>query len=302
MSIKPTILLIPGAWHEAGIFDTVAAILRAQGYPVESMTLPSAGGPVSTTVADDAEYIRGRYLKELVAQGKEVVMVMHSYSGIPGTESIQGLARKDLEAQGKQGGVVAIVYISAFLMPAGQSLEFASPHKGLDPAVTIEGDVVYPVNPRAVFYNDLDDENAAKHVAKLVYQAKPSFCTPLMYEAYRDVPAHYLLCKQDASIPLSAQRMMAAMPGRGVVQTYESDAGHCAMLSAPQDVADVIQNASTEHEVRIDVVGNSWKRPHNTWNFGETDLLRFHNKCFDWVSNNLDGVTSEKGNVEYAKS
>ncbi|KAJ6111767.1 hypothetical protein N7523_007828 [Penicillium sp. IBT 18751x] len=245
MSIKPTILLIPGAWHEAGIFDTVAAILRAQGYPVESMTLPSAGGPVSTTVADDAEYIRGQYLKELVEQGKEVVMVMHSYSGIPGTESIKGLARKDLAAQGKQGGVIAIVYISAFLIPAGKTLESASPHGGLDPAVTIEGDVVYPKNPRAVFYNDLDDENAAKYVSKLVYQAKPSFCTPLMYEAYRDVPAHYLLCKQDASIPLSAQRMMAAMPGRGFVQTYECDAGHCAMLSAPQDVADVIHNVST---------------------------------------------------------
>ena len=135
---KPNILLIPGAWHKADIFDSVAAILRTQAYSVETMTLPSAGGPVSTTVADDAEFIRDGYLNELVAQGKEVVVVMHSYSGIPGTESIKGLARKDLVGQGKQGGVIALVYIAAFLIPAGQSVESASPHGGLDPVVRVE--------------------------------------------------------------------------------------------------------------------------------------------------------------------
>ena len=63
------------------------------------------------------------------------------------------------------------------------------------------------------------------------------------------MPTHYLLCKRDASIPLSAQQMMAAMPGEGVVQTHECEAGHCAMLSAPQDVADVIHNVSTGNKM-----------------------------------------------------
>lgn len=33
---------------------------------------------------------------------------------IPGTESIEGFSRKDLVAQGKKGGVIGLVYITAF--------------------------------------------------------------------------------------------------------------------------------------------------------------------------------------------
>lgn len=134
---KPTILLIPGAWHKASSFEPVAAILRSQGYHVETTTLLSAGGPTSATVADDAEDIRQKNLNDLVAQGKEVVVVMHSYGGIPGTESVKGLARKDRAARNEKGGVIALVYIAAFLIPAGQSVESFMPG-GLDPAMTID--------------------------------------------------------------------------------------------------------------------------------------------------------------------
>jgi pimeloyl-ACP methyl ester carboxylesterase len=120
---KPTILLIPGAWHRGSTFEPVAALLRTQGYPVETITLLSVGGPTSTTVADDAAYIQKRYLDDLISQEKEVVVVMHSYGGIPGTESVQGRTRRDIAAQGKKGGVVALVYMAAFLISAGQSVD-----------------------------------------------------------------------------------------------------------------------------------------------------------------------------------
>lgn len=121
MTEKPTILLIPGAWHQGSAFEPVAHILRAQEYQAETITLPSAGGPTSTTAYDDAEHIRKTYLNDLVAQGKEIIIVMHSYGGIPGTECVKGLARRDLAAQGKNGGVVSLIYLSAFLVPAGES-------------------------------------------------------------------------------------------------------------------------------------------------------------------------------------
>lgn len=121
-SEKPTILLIPGAWLPASAFEDVATILRAQGYPVHTMSLLSVGGPTSTTVADDEEDIRQRYLNQLITEGKEVIIVMHSYSGIPGTESVKGLARKDLAAQGKKGGVIGLIYMTSFLIAAGESV------------------------------------------------------------------------------------------------------------------------------------------------------------------------------------
>jgi len=83
-----------GTW-EAPLFDLVAEILQVRGYPAETITLFSAGGPTSTTIADDAAHNRNQHLNELAAGGKEVVLVVHSYRGIPGTESVKGLTRKD---------------------------------------------------------------------------------------------------------------------------------------------------------------------------------------------------------------
>ena len=136
-TLKPTILLVPGAWHQGSTFEPVANILRAQGYEAETITLPSAGGPASTTAYDDAEYIRNTYLKPLVGQEKEVVLVMHSYAGVPGTECVRGFARKDIAAQGKKGGVISLVYQAAFLVPAGASIESFVPG-GLDTFMTLE--------------------------------------------------------------------------------------------------------------------------------------------------------------------
>lgn len=62
---------------------------------------------------------------------------MHSYAGVPGTESVKGFARKDLAAQGKKGGVVGLVYLSSFIVPAGASVATLLPG-GLDSFMTIE--------------------------------------------------------------------------------------------------------------------------------------------------------------------
>lgn len=134
---KPTILLIPGAWHKGSTFEPVATILRDQGYQAETITLPSAGGPASTTAHDDAEHIQRQYLDPLVSREKEVILVMHSYAGVPGTESVKGFAHKDLAEQGKKGGVVGLVYLSAFIVPTGASVATLLPG-GLDSFMTME--------------------------------------------------------------------------------------------------------------------------------------------------------------------
>ncbi|KAL3478498.1 alpha/beta-hydrolase [Aspergillus californicus] len=242
---KPTILLIPGAWHRGSTFEPVAALLRTQGYPAETLTLLSAGGPTSTTVADDAAYIQKRYLDDLISQGKEVVVVMHSYAGIPGTDSVKGRTRRDIAAQGRKGGVVALVYMAALLISAGQSVASTLPDGAAASMMTFEGEKSYCIDPIPKFYNDLDEHTARKHAAELVYHAKPSFYTPLSYETYRDVPTTYLFCEKDASFPLAMQQAMAAMPGDGLVRTRTCAGGHSAMLSMPRAVADVVQSAAS---------------------------------------------------------
>ncbi|KAJ5768494.1 hypothetical protein N7533_001077, partial [Penicillium manginii] len=242
---KPAILLIPGAWHQSECWKPVTNLLEGEGYYVEPVTLPSAGGPPSTSVADDAAYIRSNYLESLVAQGREVIIVMHSYGGVPGTESVKGFARKDIAAQGKSGGVIALVYTTAFLIPGGQSVAESLPSDS--PTIispVMDGDATQANDPRFHFYNDLDDETAAKHVDALVHHAMPSFLSPFTYEAYRDVPTTYLFCERDQAIRPDFQREMVANAGDNVVRTYTCASGHSPMLSVPEKVVEVINDTA----------------------------------------------------------
>lgn len=76
---------------------------------------------------DDSEYIRQNYLKDLVAHSREVVIVMHSYSGLPGTECIKGFARQDCLAQDLNGSIVGLLYISSLVVLAGNSIVDLNP-------------------------------------------------------------------------------------------------------------------------------------------------------------------------------
>lgn len=83
-----------------------------------------------------------------------------------------------------------------------------------------------------------------------MHHAAPSFRTPLTYEAYRDVPSTFLICKQDTSFGVFAQEAMAALPGEGVVRTQVCEGSHVPMFSIPQTVADVVHEAaSARHAV-----------------------------------------------------
>ena len=107
-----------------------------------------------------------------------------------------------------------------------------------------QGEITHPKDPRNKFFNDLDDETAAKHIAALVPHAAASYRTPLTYEGYRDVPTTYLICKKDASMKLEFQQLMATIPGEGT-RTIVCEGGHFPMLSVPKAVADAIHDAAS---------------------------------------------------------
>jgi pimeloyl-ACP methyl ester carboxylesterase len=119
--VKPTIVLVHGAWHTADCWSLVTSQLKEYGYSFQAIQLPSAGGDLAITVEEDAAHIR-KSTYELAAAGKDVILVLHSYGGIPGTESAKGLLKKDREAEQKSGGIISIVYITAFLLPLDASL------------------------------------------------------------------------------------------------------------------------------------------------------------------------------------
>ena len=71
-------------------------------------------------MTDDAQVIQA--VTSIVAdEGKDIVLIMRSYGGVPGTESAHGITKKEREAPGKTGGVVALLCVTAFLVDPGKS-------------------------------------------------------------------------------------------------------------------------------------------------------------------------------------
>ena len=57
-----------------------------------------------------------------MSSGREVIVVSHSYSGLPVSSALDGLGRIEREKNGMAGGVIKIIYLAAFLGKKGQSV------------------------------------------------------------------------------------------------------------------------------------------------------------------------------------
>lgn len=129
---KPTILFIHGAWHTPVHYRVFLDLLQAKGYDVVAPELPSnhfakfEGDAANDPSEADVQYFAG-LARELADQGKEIVCVMHSYGGAVGTEAMVGLGLETRKKQGLEGGVKRLVYICAFMVEKGKSLEDTAP-------------------------------------------------------------------------------------------------------------------------------------------------------------------------------
>ena len=71
---------------------------------------------------EDVAEIR-KFLEQLIdREGKEVVLVSHSYGGVPGSGSVEGFDKTARDSKGEAGGVIACVFIAAGLPLKGHSL------------------------------------------------------------------------------------------------------------------------------------------------------------------------------------
>jgi hypothetical protein len=123
LSTKPTILLVPGACHTPNHFSSLIIHLNTTGYPTTTVSLPSVNSstPNEESVIKDGLCIRST-LEALLDEGKDVILAAHSYGGIPSSVAAKGLMKVERDGQGKKGGIIAQVYIAAFLAPEGVSL------------------------------------------------------------------------------------------------------------------------------------------------------------------------------------
>jgi pimeloyl-ACP methyl ester carboxylesterase len=226
MNGRPNIVLVHGAWADGSSWSGVIERLQADGFKVRAPQFP-----LSSLADDDA-----RLRQVLEFQDGPAVVVGHSYGG-----QIMTALGSDTT------NVVGLVYVAAFGLDEGESLG----------ALLSQG----PVSPAlAHLFTDvrgfgwLSEDDFVKHFAADVdpIQAKvlhavqqalasSAFTDVMGIPAWKSLPSWYLITENDEALPPDAQRQLAARMG---AVTVEIPSSHLAMVSHPQEVAELIETAA----------------------------------------------------------
>ncbi|KAK1573959.1 Alpha/beta hydrolase fold-1 [Colletotrichum navitas] len=239
----PTIVFIPGAWHKPWIFDLVRDDLAGRGYPTAAVSLPSVGSTdVNAGLGQDADAVRAE-LQRLIDAGREVVVVAHSYGGIPVANAVEGLNHKCRVAKKKTGGVLMIIYVASFAVPADESLS-DSDGEGLKPWLDVKDGFVSPRDPIPIFYADVEPSLATKAAVALCPQPGKTFQDKSGFEPWNEgFEMGYIFAEDDQVIPLDKQIDMASQfPASSFTATLT--ASHSPFLSMPETLGKTIQQAA----------------------------------------------------------
>ena len=126
MSVKPTVVIVPGAWHLPNSFSLLITELTQRGYPCEAIRNPSAGAnPTDTNFFDDVSNLQKK-LRTLLDNGRDVILVSHSYGGTVVAHALKN--EVELAEMQTNGRILSLVYIAAFALKPGETvLEFNKP-------------------------------------------------------------------------------------------------------------------------------------------------------------------------------
>ncbi|MFJ4467265.1 alpha/beta fold hydrolase [Streptomyces sp. NPDC089424] len=232
--LKPTVVLVHGAFADSSSWNDVVGKLQADGYDVIAASNPLRG------LHGDALHVR-----QLVAGiDGPVVLVGHSYGGAVITNAAGGL-----------DNVRALVYVAAFMPDGGESaLELA----GKFPGSTL-GEVLRPVPVTLAdgreaadlyieqgrfhhqFAADVPEGRAVIMAATQRPVSNVALEDASSTPAWRGIPSWVLIAAQDRNIPPRTQAWMAERAG---ATTVEIDASHAVSVSRPAEVTRLIDAAA----------------------------------------------------------
>lgn len=233
---KPTIVLVHGAFADSSSWFGVIPILEKDGYHV------IAASNALRSVKTDAEPVHALLA---TIQGP-VVLVGHSYGGMVISNAANGAPN-----------VKALVYVAAFAPEAGESvgvLNSKYPGSLLGPALAPPvalpggGHDLYVMQDKFhdAFAPDLPPASA--QIAGITQRpiTDIAFGEAATAPAWKTIPSWFVYGDHDTAIPPQALAWMAerAHPRETVVVP---GASHVVMLSHPDAVAKVIEDAAEAH-------------------------------------------------------
>ena len=143
---KPIFFCVPGGSCTPEFYDPIRERLTNHGYSSVAIHLPSMGAkPAKYDFTEDVEAIR-EGVTELVAKNEEVIVILHSYAGLPGGQALEGLGKAEREKQGLKGGVIRLVFIMSWIVPEGfQGMERGDTSKSSPfQTIDIEVPILFP--------------------------------------------------------------------------------------------------------------------------------------------------------------
>lgn len=234
--VKPTVVLIHGAWADTSSWNGEVSALTKQGYDVRAIANPLEN------LTTDSEYVAD-FLKSLSGP---IVLVGHSYGGSVITNAAAGNPE-----------VKALVYVDAAAPDVGEtngSLSGSDSVLKQKPDSELFDKLPYPGAPAGAvdlylkkdvflhgFANDLPADEAAQLWATQRAASTSAFETPSKAAAWKTIPSWYFISSGDQIITPTSEQAMAA---RAHSQVTVFDGGsHLTLISHPDAVTAVIDQA-----------------------------------------------------------
>jgi pimeloyl-ACP methyl ester carboxylesterase len=226
MDSRPNIVLVHGAWADGSCWSAVIERLQAEGYNVTAPQFPES------SLADDVARLR----QVLARQDGPTLVVGHSYGG------------QIMTALGPDApNVAGLVYIAAFGLDEGESLGALQAQGPPSPAlehldVDQRGFAWLPEDDfTGHFAADVEPARARAMYAVQQPIATSAFADVMGAPAWKSAPSWFLVAQNDEAIPPDAERQFARRMG---AETVEVPSSHVAMVSHPDDVVALIEQAA----------------------------------------------------------
>ncbi len=222
--MSATVVLVHGAFHGAWCWSFVEKGLVERGVETRAVDLPGHGqSPLPLCgLREDAAAV-GRVLRDCAGP---IVLCGHSYGGAVITEAVEpGMP------------VAELVYLAAVVPDVGESFETGVPEMIEAPIASslvagrAEGSFeVDPERAGEIFYHDCDAALAAWAVSQLGPHGLDTLQARVTRAPWRELPSTYVVCEEDRTLAVAAQRRAAARCSRALAWRT----GHSPMLSRPE--------------------------------------------------------------------
>jgi pimeloyl-ACP methyl ester carboxylesterase len=227
MNARPNIVLVHGAWADGSCWSAVIERLQADGYNVTAPQFPE-----SSLAADVA-----RLRQVLGRQDGPTIVAGHSYGG-------QIMTALGTDAP----NVAGLVYIAAFGLDEGESIGGLLAQGGPPTPALAHLDIDkqgFAWLPEDDFVNhfaaDVDPVKARVMFAVQQPLATSTFEDVMGVPAWKSHPSWFLVAADDQAIPPDAERQFAKRMGAATIEIATS---HVAMVSHPDEVAQLIETAT----------------------------------------------------------